>query len=522
MLQWQARTGVNYGVNLVRELFERATVRVGGDEKRGGKERVRRFASSRILDEEMICFNESLENVAAAVLLRQMFYKEVGVPVLQPAPGLRARMEPAVSALVKELRVVPRYSSEQFLSTYHGPKLARYRHAIESLRSRPLERKDAKVSAFLKYQKEEGDAVPRVISPRSYRFLAASGRFLKAYEAPLYRGLRKMFGGTVVAKGLNSVDQAKLLYKYWNQFRRPVAVGLDVSRFDQHVSKAMLQIMDHIWLSMTPKEDKQTVSRILTWRHHNLISWRVAYTEISYVLLGQRMSGEMDTGSGNCGIMCMMVYAYMLSKGLRPGQYRLINNGDDAIIMLEHSDLDQIDGIVGFYLECGMHLKIEKPVVALERVEFCQCRPVFDGLRWRMVRLVPKSFLKDAVCTLVCNSMRDIQAWMTAVGQAGIALTGGLPVLQEFYAMYTRLGMGIRNRAVEHPSGLTWMSRGCTASYSMVSPQARVSFWEAFGVLPSSQVSLESIFKSVNRSVLVGMKRCSPLTPWVTSDYQSL
>lgn len=482
---------------------------------RGNRVRVRRFVSTDLGGDGMGSFNDSTRNVAAAVLLRQLYYKEVGVAVSRPVVNVNGRLDAALSAIRRYVKRVPRYSWDRFLSTYTGLKLSRYENARDTLRYRPITAKDAEVKAFLKYEKIDQDSVPRVISPRSFRYLAAAGRYLKAYEAPLYRVLKRMFGETVVMKGMNSVDQARLMRSKWNKRVSPVAVGLDASRFDQHVSIPMLKWEHKVWRMMAEPQDRDNLGRLLDMQLVNKCRFLSEGKLHKYTLKGQRMSGDMNTGSGNCMLMCSMVYSYMHSKGFGPGQYGFVNNGDDAVLFLDGADVDCVlDGFAEWFREIGFIMKIEEPVTSFEKVEFCQTQPVLSGGRYRMVRTLAGVLRKDNMCMHTIVGLKSLREWLYGVGVAGVRLNSGVPVLQELYLMYQRVGLESKSKRPLWVAGLEWLGRGLPGEPTEIDEQARVSFWRAFGVAPAAQRDLENHLSVVNAVSLAESHRVlRPLLP---------
>jgi len=465
--------------------------------------RVRKFYQSSTILSGKTAYNDSLVNVSAAVLLRQMYFKELGVEVLRPSVRVKEVLGPARVALLKCLRNgVRKMSRERFLSTYTGMKLSRYRQALDSLGTQQVQASDAFVRAFLKYEKVEGGSVPRVISPRSFRYLAAAGRYLKAYEGPLYSCLRRLFGEVVVMKGMNSVDQARLLRRKWTRRSNPVAIGIDASRFDQHVSKSMLQFEHSIWLAMALPEDRARLSQLLSWQLTNRVSFVSEGSKYSYTLDGQRMSGDMNTGSGNCMLMCLMIYSYMASLGLTTSDYSIVDNGDDAVIICEGEDEARVrGGLKSYFSQLGFVMKVEDTVDVFEEVEFCQTHPVFDGRRWTMQRSFWAALEKDSMNMHTVQSLRELKVWMFGVGKAGLALASGMPITQEFYLMYQRVGIDKSTKQPLWLAGLEWLSRGMTAVRAEVTDAARVSFWRAFGVEPAIQREIEEQLRQVGKTV---------------------
>ncbi len=107
---------------------------------------------------------------------------------------------------------------------------------------------------------------------------------------------------------------------------------------------------------------------------------------------------------------------------------------------------------------------------------------------------------KDAVFLQPYQSRKQILSWVAAVGQGGLRLTGGLPVLQNFYRVFDRYGCQGR-KPVQHQS---WYVRQLTKSmdrdFGPVSPEARASFWSAYGIAPDEQEALEEYYDNVKLS----------------------
>jgi len=211
----------------------------------------------------------------------------------------------------------------------------------------------------------------------------------------------------------------------------------------------------------------------------------------------------MNTALGNCLIMCAAVYGLcaklnMISK-LRP-RVSLFNNGDDCVVIGERGDVMALaTHVPSFFGELGLVMKVEPIVDTLEHVSFCQTNPVFDGVKWRMCRDPRVCMSKDLyVLDRVC-AMNHLSAQSYAIGECGLSLAGGLPVLQEFYAALMRNGR--RGKAVDknfHNSGFKQLAHGMTEKYQPVTDAARVSFWRAFGVVPDLQCAWEQMYSTAS------------------------
>jgi hypothetical protein len=297
-------------------------------------------------------------------------------------------------------------------------------------------------------------------------------------------------------KGHNAHGTAKWLRHKWDMFSKPVAVGLDASRFDQHVSIDALRWEHSVYLKCFRGSDKVELRRLLSWQLSNSGIGRATDGHIKYSVEGCRMSGDMNTSLGNCLLMCAMVWAYCSEKGIR---HQLANNGDDCVVIVEKCDLHRFNsGLKEWFLEVGFTMKVEEPAYVFEKVEFCQTQPVWDGVRWVMTRNPWKCISKDVMTFLDAGRADVARGWMDAVGHCGLSLSGGIPVLQEFYTSLIRNGGG--KQIGKHPaleSGFFRLAKGMNREYVGITDEVRVSFWEAFGMLPTTQLQLEAYYASV-------------------------
>jgi hypothetical protein len=200
------------------------------------------------------------------------------------------------------------------------------------------------------------------------------------------------------------------------------------------------------------------------------------------------MSGDINTGMGNCLLMSAMVLSYAESVGLK---CRLANNGDDCALVVDKSDLAKVDGITGWFRDLGFDLKVEGFTDVFERIKFCQAQPVLTGSGWRMVRDIFTATSKDLVSLLGITSELEFNHWRRSIATCGLELTRGVPMWESFYqSLHPGVVRG-GAAAVEHvyDSGLGYMARGVQASE--ITPDARVSFWRAFGITPDAQIAYE-------------------------------
>jgi len=114
------------------------------------------------------------------------------------------------------------------------------------------------------------------------------------------------------------------------------------------------------------------------------------------------------------------------------------------------------------------------------------------------------SLSKDLTSTLDLSNPRTLSLWHDAMNKGGRALTVGLPIFTQFYNMFPcgNIKMGINETTLNDvfSSGLWRLAPATPQQGREVTPEARYSFWLAFGILPDHQILLETRFSSMNLS----------------------
>lgn len=448
--------------------------------------------------------NNSLNNGCRA-LVERVFRSPAEDGALRPPPpctaDVQSRLRRFKITVCRAVGVHRPISREQFCEYYTGRRRQCYERAVASLEERPLTKDDFGVKkAFVKAEKvnftAKPDPAPRVIQPRDPRYNVEVGVFLRPLEHGIYQGIAETFGGPTVMKGYNAEQVAGNLRDMWDQFSDPVAVGLDASRFDQHVRAEMLEWEHSVYAQCFPSAERARLEWLLRAQINNKGYLQASDGRIRYKVRGSRMSGDMNTALGNCLIVCALVFAL---AGERKIKCRLANNGDDCTVILERRDLSRFcANLKGWFLEFGFNMKMEKPVDVFERIEFCQSHPVFDGERWVMVRNYSVAMSKDACCVVKDYGWGPAaRAWLAAVGECGHCMSGGIPVLQSYYTAFKRAGSQAKQISVVAETGMAFLSKGLHREAKEPTFESRVSFFLAFGLLPSHQEALEQLLNNV-------------------------
>lgn len=443
---------------------------------------------------QVIVHNASVVNVRRGIIERVLYVFRDGELQATPKPvvGVFDKMADFKERLVSSMTPTTVVSAGKYPLLYDSRKRARYQAAVESLAHSKIAKSDAVVNTFVKAEKvvlkpTKVDPAPRVIQPRSYRFNVCIGRYLKLFEKELFRGLEAVAGYKVVFKGMNAEEMATAMHGHWSEFVDPVGVGLDASRFDQHVSKEALQF-EHDVYNQVFKSAK--LAEWLSWQLENKGRAFVDGQKISYEVEGCRMSGDINTSMGNCLIMSAIVLCYLESIQVKS---RLVNNGDDCVVIVERKHLPLLDNIDNWFKIHGFTLTKEPAVDCLEAIEFCQMHPVCVDGSWRMIRNPYTAITKDCTTLLSWGTKTLYNNWSKSIGVAGLSMTGGVPVWQAFHSSLVGLEGKVTHRFEDEGVGRF----GCGAKSGAVLDSTRFSFWKAFGMLPDVQVAIEKEFQRV-------------------------
>lgn len=464
-------------------------------------------------DVDVVPFTHDLNTLLRAVTERVFLVKGESGFCSPPRPGpnvFSRRLSEVRGMLSKILPKTAPVTHQQFVDGYRGRRRERYQAALDELRAgRGSLEGDAKVKVFVKYEKTDrttkADPVPRVISPRHPRFNIRVGRYLARLEKRLLHSLDRLFHPSIptVIKGMNAEQSAKVLRDKWELFHDPVAVGLDASRFDQHVSIDALRWEHQVYLACFPeRKHRDRLARLLKFQEINECSGDTPDGTVNYTITGTRMSGDMNTSLGNCLLMCSMFKAYLLHLNI---DAQLINNGDDCVAFMERRDLGAfMCEVKSWFLKLGFNMSVEAPVDVFEQIEFCQTHPIFDGVDWVMCRNPHTALAKDAVMLKCWDTSSVWRGWLDAVGTGGIALTGGLPVFQSFYSSYVRSGLKRPIPEELLPWSFRNMGMGMRRVRGLVRPEARASFWAAYDIVPDEQIELEKYYDALSISHVPG------------------
>jgi hypothetical protein len=448
---------------------------------------------------EMKTHNNTLANLCRGVGERVLFTNSRLDKPAQPQVGIfEQRMASYRDQLFKTVGRQSPVTRGQFLQFYKGPRLATYKRAVDSLTVKSICPRDAVLKTFVKAEKNnltlKKDYVPRVIQPRNPRFNVEIGCYLRPIEKQIYSAIDELFKGPTIMSEYNAYTQASKIHDKWLKFRKPICIGLDASRFDQHVSPQALRF-EHSLYNKIYRCKK--LAELLRMQIHNNGIAVASDGMFRYHVKGRRMSGDMNTSLGNKLLMCLMAKSYVDTLNV-PVEF--INNGDDCLLILEAKHYQLLDNLHEYFLSFGFNIVREEPVYEFEQIEFCQTRPVKCNGIWRMVRNVKTCISKDVTCVNLGHNVEEYRGWLRDVARCGRAVAGDVPVLGAFYRMLYRLGND-SNYSRSHSNEWSYYhraSRSATLRHESIDDDGRVSYYISTGITPETQLSLEEYFDGVS------------------------
>lgn len=459
-----------------------------------------------ICDDEVVTHNNSLNNLIRGVGERVLYTDRNCTPCIAPVAGIfDQRCEVYKRTLASRIGRQSPVSRQQFVNFYKGRRRTIYQRASDGLALKPVRPQDSHMSTFIKAEKVnltlKADPAPRVIQPRNPRYNVELGRYLLPLEHKVYDAIDDLFGSPTIMSKYNAFQQATILHEKWESFRHPVCIGLDASRFDQHVSQQALKF-EHDLYQIVFGSDK-FLKQLLSWQLINHGYARASDGHFRYKKKGSRMSGDMNTSLGNKFLMCIMAKSYIDTLKVK---VKFVNNGDDCLLFLEKTDIKHLNGLKSYFSDFGFKIVTEKPVLEFEQIEFCQCKPVQCNGVWRMIRNVRTCLLKDVTAVNLGHDLRQYRSWLADVAMCGQSFCADVPVMGSFYRMLQRFGdssVSYNGRDAMFNCYRTLSKNACCTA---VTPdnQGRYSFWMQTGISPDAQIELENYF---DHSVWGGDKR---------------
>jgi len=291
---------------------------------------------------------------------------------------------------------------------------------------------------------------------------------------------------------MNSYQVASNL-KNAARFPNPVWINADHSRFDAHLNNTLRSIFRDYVRASYPGD--HYIERLMRMQEIN--KGKTA-GGIRYQVKGTMMSGEYNTSLEDCFINYML-----LMFVFKDVDCEIRVNGDDSVICLDRSELHKVD-LNGFG-DLAFKTKTEV-VFDFSQVDFCQCKPVeLSSGHWRMVRNPFRVFERTAYTIKNYPDLKGYQSLAGAIGLGELACNTGIPMLQSYslFVIQASRGRFSRHDYNEYMARRPEPNRSDLGAKAVpVSPQARESFYAAFGVSPAEQISFERWIEQQDHTVL--------------------
>lgn len=445
-----------------------------------------------LVEQKHTVLNCSVANVATTIVARVLKYQ-------LPDGTLEDLLEPdwkKVEALGKVITDLTKHAphsqpmSREAYAASQGTarKVRRMEEALASLRLEPIQREDSELRAFGKREKLKFGKPLRIIQARGDRYLMDLGRRIKPLEKGLYASINEAFGYVVVMKGLNGVQRGQCVWEMWDEIPNPVAISVDLSKFDASTHKWVLQQEHKAYTQCAPGDT--TLAKLLRWQLKNKGRAVCEDGVIKYGRSGGRMSGDANTSLGNIVICTAAHKLYAEEQGI---PFRLANDGDDSVIIVSEKHARRYtQGLQAFWEALGYHIRVDGITREFSEIDFCQSRPVNVAGLWTFVRNPSNAIQKDLLNPSCPRDSTERAAWYHAVGSGGLTQGACLPMYSAFYAMLKRMGkankINYQWRAAMEKSA-KYTRTGLVGT--LVEEGTRVSFYQAFGIPPWRQAQFE-------------------------------
>lgn len=442
--------------------------------------------------------SKGVDTLAVAIYGRVMRYELKG-EYQKPLPCLN---DPNIDLLWFKKRLLSCYglaptplTRQEFVEMYTGRRKTIYNNAVNDLSINPVSKRDSFVTPFVKCEKVKLAGCPRVIQPRNPRYNVEVGVYIKPVEHYIYRAIARVYKQKcVVAKGVNVEKLGAIISNLWDEVDDCVFIGLDAHRFDMHVTARLLSYEHSIYNEL--------------YKHDRKLAWLLkmqlktkgkGWCEDGYVkykTTGRRCSGDMNTGLGNCLLMCALAITFRRKFKLK---FKFINNGDDCGVFISRKYIKAFtSNVEEFFVGYGFRMGVEPLVMYKEQIVFCQMSPInIDGI-WRMVRQIDVAREKDSISTTKFTSEIFMRKWLYAVGECGLALCSGVPIMQEMYCCYMRNGIKSNmDQATYMECGARILARNMAVKRMKVKPSTRASLWLSSDYNAEDQIDLEEYYRTL-------------------------
>jgi hypothetical protein len=377
----------------------------------------------------------------------------------------------------------------------------RYKRAFFLLRDRVVNvsEKESMCKTFVKYEKipigkfEDGKP-PRLIQFRDFTYVYSLKKQVLGHSLAIKTDSNIFWAyaqpaNTVFTKIYDNYGIAKVLHDSWCMFSSPVAVCLDHSKFDGHYSKELLAMEHKYWLRLNSSDE-------LKWLLKQQFKNKgVTANGIRYKVDGTRLSGEFTTSEGNTVLNYAMLITWLQKSGISMARVHV--NGDDSVLMFEHSELNKLLPL-SYFRNFNMETEQDRIAYDFRQISYCQAQPIrvshLDRIVWYMVKEPNR-----ALSRIQYSDSRYVSVWkryLTGVGLCEMAVSSGVPIMQSL----GKLLAGLHHKPLASVDKNPAKHSGNLIFEKPVLNLTRNDFEVAFGIPKNTQIMLEEAFAGVTRS----------------------
>lgn len=351
---------------------------------------------------------------------------------------------------------------------------------------------------------------PRMIMARHPVFLSHLLTAMKPLEHAFYHGrwLFNRYQKHTCAKSMDPLKRMVVLMEMVKSLESPVVVGLDGSAFDAHVTpgalKAEWKFYGKVWkgAGYNPARIKELM-RMGKAQLRNKAFIRTDDGIVKATVLGNRMSGDLNTGLGNSVLQSAFIAAAMKKCGVPEKHWRMLVDGDDAVLMMSGEYKWVAAQLPAIFESFSQEVKVDYvediTPETMEKIEFCQSRPVKVGDTWRLIRSPYKVYNGYKMVNLWYRTQKEVRQFMSTVAPAELIMAAGIPVHQALFKCMHRISGD--EKPAEVISRRFWL-RQCLRVEALIphtehiALSTRRSYGLAFGVSIAQQLMIESQFEA--------------------------
>lgn len=403
-------------------------------------------------------------------------------------------LEPIKNCLLKLVQSnVLQYNHKEVMNSTRKSIFRRYNNAYRTLLTNRLSYNEinGRLDSFVKYEKWSLEKIlagktPRVVQHRSFEFLYLNKSFMLPIVSKLKSCSDFIYGqevNSIFMKYYKNYQQINIIRKYWNKFKHPVCLCLDMKAFDGHVTTSLLEIEQSFWLSFYTGLDFRVLKKLYKSQLTNI---GMTKGGIKFKKKGSRVSGDYSTSDGNSLINYLMLRAYL--NYLKIDGYIFVN-GDDSMVIIEKPNVEFDLNTLSFFNIFGMECECDRIAEYFEDINFCQANPVRINNNYRFVKSPFRTMSRTTVCP--SQYINCIDRYLSGIGLCELASNVGVPILQAW------------SLKLLFDSGFTKPLGSIDKSYSLfvneelitinpISEDTRQSFSMAFKISPLEQIELEN------------------------------